>query len=275
MIAQQNQIPSGEGLTLEKLWAYLNASREESKERSERAMAEWEKKHEQEMAEWAELRRQFAETRALFDQTDRQIEANNKKALEMFDQTDRQIEANNRKTLEMFDRTDRQIEANSRKISAMFDRTDRQIKANNKEMGHLSNRFGELVEHLVAPGIAERFEDLGLSLQVTATRFKVLVDANAIAEVDVLLESGETIVSVSVKAKPNTKGIRELERQLTLLRKWCSNSNDPRRILGAVAGAVFSETEKKTAIKAGFYVITQTGDTMKMEVPEGFVPREW
>jgi len=27
--------------------------------------------------------------------------------------------------------------------------------------------------------------------------------------------------------------------------------------------------------KSGLYVIEQSGDTMKIDVPEGFVPREW
>jgi len=33
MVAQQNQIPTGEGLILEKLWAYLDASREQAEQR--------------------------------------------------------------------------------------------------------------------------------------------------------------------------------------------------------------------------------------------------
>jgi hypothetical protein len=29
------------------------------------------------------------------------------------------------------------------------------------------------------------------------------------------------------------------------------------------------------ALKTGFYVITQTGDTVKIDIPEGFVPNAW
>jgi hypothetical protein len=32
---------------------------------------------------------------------------------------------------------------------------------------------------------------------------------------------------------------------------------------------------KTAALKTGFYVITQTGDTVKIDVPEGFVPKSW
>jgi len=32
---------------------------------------------------------------------------------------------------------------------------------------------------------------------------------------------------------------------------------------------------KRLTFEAGLYVIEQSGDTMKVDVPEGFVPREW
>jgi len=45
--------------------------------------------------------------------------------------------------------------------------------------------------------------------------------------------------------------------------------------MGAIAGAIFGTAEKKATIEAGLYVIKQSGDTMKIDVLEGFVPREW
>jgi hypothetical protein len=32
---------------------------------------------------------------------------------------------------------------------------------------------------------------------------------------------------------------------------------------------------KAAALKAGLYVVTQTGDTVKIDIPEGFKPKEW
>jgi hypothetical protein len=45
--------------------------------------------------------------------------------------------------------------------------------------------------------------------------------------------------------------------------------------MGAVAGAVIPEGAKPFALKHGFYVIEQTGDTVKIDTPEGFAPKEW
>jgi hypothetical protein len=35
------------------------------------------------------------------------------------------------------------------------------------------------------------------------------------------------------------------------------------------------ERVKAYALKMGFYVIVQSGDTVKIEVPEGFTPEVW
>jgi hypothetical protein len=37
----------------------------------------------------------------------------------------------------------------------------------------------------------------------------------------------------------------------------------------------FSAAVRNYALKAGFYMIEQTGDTVKTDAPTGFKPREW
>ena len=48
-----------------------------------------------------------------------------------------------------------------------------------------------------------------------------------------------------------------------------------RKIHGALAGAIMPAGVRTAAIKAGFYVIAQTGDTINIDVPEGFIPKTW
>jgi ApbE superfamily uncharacterized protein (UPF0280 family) len=45
--------------------------------------------------------------------------------------------------------------------------------------------------------------------------------------------------------------------------------------MGCVAGAVADESVKKYAHKKGLYVLEQSGDTVKLDVPEGFNPQMW
>jgi len=159
----------------------------------------------------------------------------------------------------------------------LFDRTDRQIERNNSEMGRLRNSFGEVIEHLVAPGIKERFCDLGLDFSLGKIAANMVVSENGkdVAEADLWLENAQTILVVEVKAKVKLKDVGRHKDRLEKIRSVHDGLNDSRRIIGAMAGAVFGSKERGAAHDAGFFVLAQTGDTMCMDIPEGFVPREW
>jgi hypothetical protein len=51
------------------------------------------------------------------------------------------------------------------------------------------------------------------------------------------------------------------------------HGNTDKELIGAVAGAVFPEKVKMLTLETGFFVITQTGDTVKIDVPKNFKPR--
>ncbi|MDR2439192.1 MAG: hypothetical protein LBE12_07475, partial [Planctomycetaceae bacterium] len=50
---------------------------------------------------------------------------------------------------------------------------------------------------------------------------------------------------------------------------------EKRVIYGALAGAVFQKHIIKSALQEGFFVITQSGDTMKIENPKNFKAKEF
>ena len=72
-------------------------------------------------------------------------------------------------------------------------------------------------------------------------------------------------------AIPNTKP--DYPRGVTFEEVWAGIKE--RKIQGAIAGAIFGSEEKKAVIEAGLFVIEQSGDTMKIKVPQDFVPREF
>jgi hypothetical protein len=153
--------------------------------------------------------------------------------------------------------------------------TGKQIKQNNEQYGDLSRRFGEVVEHLVAPGIEEKFNEMGYHFSEVHDGNNKIKDENGEikAQIDILFENGETVLAVEVKSKPNNKDINEHIKRLKVLREKRREKNDGRKIIGAIAGAVFKDNVKEAAQKAGFYVIVQSGDTMKIDMPEGWAPR--
>jgi hypothetical protein len=45
--------------------------------------------------------------------------------------------------------------------------------------------------------------------------------------------------------------------------------------MGAIAGAIFDDKVKDAVRDAGLFVIVQSGDTMKIDMPEGWKPVEY
>jgi hypothetical protein len=177
-------------------------------------------------------------------------------------ETDRQI----KETGQQMKETDRQMK-----------KTDRQIKKLSKQMGGLHNSFGELAEHLVAPGIVKRFNEIGFVFDDISLNGRKILDekGKTKTEIDLLLENGEFIMAIEVKSKPVIKDIEHHIKRLEILREHRNKHHDKRKVRGAIAGAVFLPEAKKAVLEAGFYVIEQSGDTMCIDLPEGFVPREW
>jgi hypothetical protein len=208
----ERQLPTGEGLTFEKVWA-------------------------------------------MFQETDKKFQKTDKK----FQETDKK-----------FQKTDKEIQ----ELKLLFKETDKKIKQNNEQYGDLGRRFGEVVEHLVAPGIEEKFNEMGCHFSEVHDGRTRIFDENGEkkAEIDILMENGETILAVEVKSKPNNKDVGEHIKRLKILREKRREKNDGRKVIGAIAGAVFKDNVKDVATKAGFYVIVQSGDTMKIEMPEGWEP---
>jgi hypothetical protein len=180
------------------------------------------------------------------------------------------------------EKNNRRHEENDRIIQKMQEQreeTDRIMKDLSVQMGGLHRSFGELAEHLVAPGIVSRFNEMGYHFDSVAPQGIEIYDESRkkiLTEIDLLLENGECLMAVEVKSKPTEKDIAHHIVRLEILRDWREKRQEKRkRILGAVAGAVFPGSLKEAVVEAGLYVIEQSGDTMKISVPEGFKPREW
>jgi hypothetical protein len=180
----------------------------------------------------------------------------------------------------MFQETREQL----KEVSEQQKETDRKFKevaerqkVTDRQIGKLGNRFGELVEHLVAPNISEKFNELGFCFTKTAMDVAIKDPDNPKnnAEVDVLLENGDIVIAVEVKSKPNDKDVNDHARRMEILRRYADGKGDMRKYRGAIAAAVMSETIRRYILKKGFYVIEQTGDTVRINIPKGFKAREW
>jgi len=155
--------------------------------------------------------------------------------------------------------------------------TERIITELGKEMGGLHRSFGEMAEHMVAPGIIDKFNELGFHFEESPElNFKIYGENKKVrTEIDVLLINEEFLIAVEVKARLGKEDIEKHRKRLEILREDSNKTGDRRKILGGMAVAMLGEGDKEAILNAGFYMLEQSGDTMKMDLPEGFMPQEW
>jgi predicted AAA+ superfamily ATPase len=149
------------------------------------------------------------------------------------------------------------------------------LKRVDKTHEELGRQFGQVIEYLVVDGVAERFNELGYHFHgISSGNFKAKDDkGDTLAEVDVLLENDDCYVAVEVKAKPNMEDVMEHINRLKVLRQYFRKHNREKKVIGALAGAVFADNVKKAVITRGLYPIVQSGDTITIDVPKDFKPR--
>jgi adenine-specific DNA methylase len=129
---------------------------------------------------------------------------------------------------------------------------------------------------MVAPNLVKKFNALGFTFTKYGPNVAISDETrNLAAEVDIFLENGDCAIAVEVKVQVDVDDVKEHAERMETLRHYADARQDTRKFYGAVAGAIIHDSVRKYALKSGFYVISQSGDTMEIDVPEGFNPRAW
>jgi len=148
-------------------------------------------------------------------------------------------------------------------------------EATDRRIGKLGSRIGEIIEHLVAPNLREKFRELGYDFPKANPNSDVTDRTNNIhLEIDVMLENGEKALLVEVKTKPTTEDVQDHIKRLEKMRIYADLHGEKRTFLGAVAGAVMTDNVKEYILKQGFFVLEPSGETFNI-VPPNNKPKEW
>jgi exonuclease VII large subunit len=246
-MAEQYINEHGEEFTFERLWAMF----QETDQLLTKISLEADQRQKEAVQRQKELDRQLKEMSLEADQ--RQKEA---------DQRQKEL--------------DRQLKEMSLEAAQRQKELDRIQKETSRQVGDLGNSFGNMVEHLVAPNLLEKFNTFGYAFTKIGPNVKIKrLDKSALTQIDLLLENGDHVVVVEIKAHLTTEHIQEHIERLEKVRRYADEHNDRRVYVGAVAGAVVDDDVRDYAVKTGFFVIKQSGDTVLIDVPDGFKPRTW
>ena len=176
--------------------------------------------------------------------------------------------------------TTKEMEKSIREVWDLFKATDRQMKETDRKVAEalkavadLGGKWGRFVEGLVAPAAETIFKGWGIELDKVFTRVKARKNGEMM-EIDILAIDGEYAVLIEVKSTLGLDNVKNHLAQLERFKTFFPEYTD-RKVLGAVAGIVIDEGVDRYAYQQGLFVITQSGETVKILNDQHFKPRTW
>ena len=183
-----------------------------------------------------------------------------------------------RKQDEMWQKQDemwRKQEESHRKIDESLAKLEKTVANMSKNLGGLGNMQGRLTEAMFEPELCWKFYEIGFSFDSQIARKTFKENGQFIAEADFFLENGEYAMPVEVKTELSVGDIDGHIERLTKIREYMNGRKDNRKLVGAVAGEIVGENVLNYAHRKGLYVLTQTGDSVAVCVPNDFIRHEW
>jgi hypothetical protein len=167
--------------------------------------------------------------------------------------------------------TEKTLKESNLRMEQAHKETEKAIKETQKNIGGLNNSLGSIVEHILTPGLPQKFKKLGYSFNRIAT-YKFA--EGVYAQIDGMLENGTQAVAVEVKTTLRQADIDEHLLRMEKIRKYADEHGDKRQFMGAMAATITDEATKTYALKKGLFVIEPSGEDVKVTKPEA-EPRIW
>ncbi|MDR1948443.1 MAG: DUF4670 domain-containing protein [Spirochaetaceae bacterium] len=242
------QLPESTEHTFEKVWAMFRESERQWRE-SERQWQEWRTENERQFQQKLQEQREESER-----QWRKQREESERQWQKQREENERQRQKQQEENERLWRETVRELKESEKKL----DRT----------MGELGRKFGSMVEHMMIPNMIEKFRQLGYSFEKSAPNVLIQDEKNELyAQIDLFLENGDCAMVVEVKAQANINDIKEHVNRMEKLRQYADLHHDKRALFGAVAAAIMPKNVRDYAMKQGFYIIEQSGDTVNITAP--------
>nr|VFJ59387.1 MAG: hypothetical protein BECKFW1821B_GA0114236_104721 [Candidatus Kentron sp. FW] len=205
-----------------------------------------------------EAKRRMEEIDRLKEENDRRKEENDRRK----EENDRLIE----ETRNQIKETDLQMKETDRKILEMNRETSRKI-------GELGNRLGDFVQEMVRPAVVKLFQAQGIDVREVHPNVSVRRNGGGI-EVDLFVVDDRQAIAVECKSHASTDDIREHLERLNKFKDFFPRYRDV-ELMGAVAAMVMPDEVARYAYHQGLYVLTQSGETVKVRNDAAFKPKLW
>jgi len=189
------------------------------------------------------------------------------KAMEDLARTMAEVAISNRASLDELSRkmaeSDAKIAESSAEIAAAVKRMD-------DLDGTVRNRFGNLTEKLLVPGIRALMQRCGHDFTRLAPNEEFYVRKGVrLAEIDLFLENPTEAMAVEVKTHMSEKDVtKHMERLESLRAHEELTGVNGKTLYGAMAGLKIDSDARELALERGLYVVEMVEDTKYVNVVE-------
>ncbi len=208
----------------------------------------------------------FQEIKDLYKETDRK-----------FQETERLIKQQSQETDRKFQETERLIKQQSQETDRKFQETERLMKQQsqdtNKKIGKLGNRLGDFIEEMVRPGAVRLFQERGIEVHEVSRNVTAYRDGDGI-EIDLLVVNDGEMIVIECKSSLSIDDVNEHLNRLAKVKKLFPKYRDM-KVMGGVAAMVMHDNVSRYAYKKGLFVLSQSGDIMKILNDDRFKPGVW
>ena len=146
-----------------------------------------------------------------------------------------------------------------------------------KRVGDLTDGWGKFVEGTVAPCIPKLFKKVGINVDFTAQNVERTKDGGEM-EVDILCEGKskekDMVIAVEVKTTLDESKVDEWIERLKDFFKFFDKYRDY-SLIGVIGGMKLSKGVVRYAERKGLYVLTPSGNAVKLANKPEFKPRIW
>ncbi len=158
----------------------------------------------------------------------------------------------------------RSAEADRR--SAEADRTmeelKKQVQETTKAVNSLTTPLCLFIEEMVEPAVVQLFQERGIDVTQTMSRLKSKRPGAAM-EIDILAVNGSELVAVECKSRLSKDDVDDFLDRLQRFKLAFPQFRDF-QVYGAVAGIEIDQGIDSYAYRRGWFVIKQSGETVKI-----------
>jgi hypothetical protein len=219
-------------------------------------------------AKMAAAAAKMAEMEASIAETNAEFKRSLKESMDRMSRSDEEFKRSLQESMDRMSSSDKEFK---RSLKESMDRLSRNI-------GDVNNRFGEIIELVVLPGLLEEMNtQCGHKFDNVSPRKRFTDSGREYAEIDLFLENGESVMAVEAKARFTLGMAHEFIRQVESLREHEAKAGVVgKTIYAAIAGIGIDAAVRAFASENGLYLVDVDNSNCKVSIepPKGTV-KKW